>query len=173
MWLHVWLSVTIGHHSANSGDKGLVKEDIKFSKWHVTSCDHVVRAVRLHYELRLTIRQYPVKFAGHMPSEGRNTLFLVCHVSHVTTWSEEYVTSWVQSLYQRILWLHRWVPFTISSQPAMFGGHGACGTEDIKFSICHRTSNDHVIRGSLWVSFPRNKSSLCQVWWPLVLQKTR
>ena len=67
----------------------------------MTSCDHVVRAVRLHYELRLTIRQYPVKFAGHMPSEGRNTLFLVCHVSHVTTWSEEYVTSWVQSLYHK------------------------------------------------------------------------
>ena len=74
---------------------------------------------------------------------------------------------------QRIPWLHRWVPFTISSQPAMFGGHGSFGMEDIKFKVCHKTWNDHLIRGSLLVSFPHNKSSVCQVWWPLTLHKRR
>ena len=53
------------------------------------------------YELRLNTRQYPVKFASDTPSEGRNILFLVCQVSHVSTWSEEYVTSWVQSVYHK------------------------------------------------------------------------
>ena len=42
----------------------------------------------------------------------------------------------------------RGVPLTISPQPAMFGGHRPCGRGDIKFSICHMTSRDHVIRGS-------------------------
>ena len=47
----------------------------------------------------------------------------------------------------RFMWLYRWVPITISHQITMFGGHGTCGREDVKFSICHVNSRDHVIRG--------------------------
>ena len=94
IWLHGWLFDTIRHHSAKSGGIDLVEKDIKFSNLHVTSCDHVIRAVWLDYELCLTICQYLANFAGHAPFEGRNILLLVCHV---TSWLEEYVTSWVHS----------------------------------------------------------------------------
>ena len=45
--------------------------------------------------------------------------------------------------------------------------------ERYKFSIFPVTSRDHVIRRLLWVSCPGHKPSLCQVWWPLALQKRR
>ena len=55
----------------------------------------------------------------------------------------------------------------------MFGGHRPCGRGAINFSIFHVTSRNHVIRESLWVSFPHQKWPLCQVWGPLALQKRR
>ena len=50
--------------------------------------------------------------------------------------------------FQRIMWLHRWVPLTKSPQPPILGGHRPCRRGDIKVSICHVTSRDHVIRES-------------------------
>ena len=55
----------------------------------------------------------------------------------------------------------------------MFGGHRPCRRGEIKFSIFHVTSRDHVIRGSLWLSFSHHKWPPCQVWWPLALQRRR
>ena len=55
--------------------------DINFSIWHVTSCDHVIRFVQLHYELCLTICQQRTKFGGYKSSGGWNIPFLVCHVT--------------------------------------------------------------------------------------------
>ena len=55
----------------------------------------------------------------------------------------------------------------------MFGGHRPCRRGEIKFSISHVTSGDHVIRGSLWVSFSHHNWPLCQVWWPLAFQRRR
>ena len=45
---------------------------------------------------------------------------------------------------QRIMRLHKWVPLTISPQLVMFGGHRSYRRGDIKFSVCHVTSCDHV-----------------------------
>ena len=77
--------------------------------------------------------------------------------------------------FQRIMWLHRWVPLTKSPQPPILGGHRPCRRGDIKVSICHVTSRDHVIRESsdIMDEFPHHKSPLCQIWWPSVLQKMR
>ena len=44
---------------------------------------------------------------------------------------------------QRVMWLHGWLPDTISHK---LGGHKPCRKGDIKFSIWHVTSCDHVIR---------------------------
>ena len=41
-----------------------------------------------------------------------------------------------------------WAPLTISHQSTMFGGYRSCGRGNIKFSISHVTSCDHVIRES-------------------------
>ena len=57
------------------------RDDIKFSIWHVTSCDHVIRVMWFHFGLRLAIRQYNAKFCGHLSSRGTNISFLVCHVT--------------------------------------------------------------------------------------------
>ena len=81
MWLNVWFSVTMRHHPANSSGIGLVEEDIKFSIWHAASYDLMIRTVRIHYELCLTICQHSAKFGGHTSSGRRNVLFLVCHVT--------------------------------------------------------------------------------------------
>ena len=55
--------------------------------------------------------------------------------THITTLSEDHVTT-------------RWVSLTISPLPPISGGHRPCGRGDIKFSVCHVTSSDHVMRGS-------------------------
>ena len=39
--------------------------------------------------------------------------------------------------FERIMWLHRWVFFTISHQSAHFGSYRPCGWGDILFLICH------------------------------------
>ena len=58
MWLHGWFPVTIHHHPAKSAGIGLVEE-----KFH------------------LILYQHSAKFGGHTSSEGRNILFLICHVT--------------------------------------------------------------------------------------------
>ena len=72
------------------------KGDIEFSIWHVTSCDHVIRFVQLHYGLPPTTCQHPAKFSGHKSSGGRNIPFVVCHMTLVTRWSEGHMTWWVR-----------------------------------------------------------------------------
>ena len=101
------------------------------------------RNMWLHGCIHLTISHQLSKFHVHRPCQRGCVTLLFVTWPHTT---------------KRIMWFHRWVPLTISSQPAMFGGHRACGRGDIKFSICHVTSRDHVIRGSLWVSFPHHES---------------
>ena len=41
----------------------------------------MIRVVRLHCELPLTIRQPPGKLGSHTSSGERNVSFLVCHVT--------------------------------------------------------------------------------------------
>ena len=55
----------------------------------------------------------------------------------------------------------------------MLGGHRPCGRGDVKFSMCHVTSRDHVTRGSWSVCFPHHQSPLWQVCWQLALHKRR
>ena len=46
------------------------------------------------------------------------------------------------------MWLHWWLPVTISHHTVKFDGQRPCRTGDIMFSIWHLTSHDHMIRES-------------------------
>ena len=61
------------------------REDIKFSIWHVISCDDVMRLVQLHFGLYLAICRHPEKFSCHKSFGRRNIPFLVFIVFHVTS----------------------------------------------------------------------------------------
>ena len=144
--------------------------DAKFSVWHVTFCDHVIRVVQLHYGFHFIIRLNPAKFGGRMVSEGRSILFLVFHVTlcdqvfretcdFMGALTSPYVPNFpsfiaidlakedlLQPRCQRIMWLLRWVTLTICYQSVMFGSHRTCRRVDIKFSVCQVTSRNHMIR---------------------------
>ena len=71
MWLHRWLVVTLCHHPAKSGGINFVEEKIlQFDTW-----TPVIGVMQLHYGLRFTICQHPVRFVNHI-------WFLVCHVTN-------------------------------------------------------------------------------------------
>ena len=47
---------------------------------------------------------------------------------------------------QMVMWLHGWIPLTLSYHPAKSGGHRSCTRGDM-FLIWHVTSHDHMVRG--------------------------
>ena len=126
----------------------------------------------------LIINDHSAKFGSHLPSRGGNILFLTCHVTtwsedHVTLWvsSSHYKSSscqvwlsqslckrrnfvfclsrdltWLRS--QRFMWHYGWVSVVISDYPAKLEDHRPFGTGDIKVSISHVSSRDHIVRGS-------------------------
>ena len=49
---------------------------------------------------------------------------------------------------QGVMWVHGYLPGTISHHPAKFGGYMSCRRGDIMFLIWHMTSCDHVIKES-------------------------
>ena len=51
---------------------------------------------------------------------------------------------------QRVMWLHGWLPVTISQYAANFDGHRPCRRGDNMFSIWQVTSWDHVFRDSCY-----------------------
>ena len=55
---------------------------------------------------------------------------------------------------QGVTWHNRRVSLIISDYPTKYGDHRACGRGDIKLSVYHVISLDHVIRGSrdIWMS---------------------
>ena len=118
-------------------------EIIKFSVWHVTSCDHVIRFVQLNYGLWLTICQHPEKFGGHKDMWLDGCVYLT--ISHQTFNSSRDHTS---PPCQRIIWVHWLVLLTINHQPVMLGGQRPCGRGDIKLWVSYVTSRNHVIKGS-------------------------
>ena len=46
---------------------------------------------------------------------------------------------------QMAMWLHGWIPVTLSYNPANFDGHRSCRRGDIMFLIWHVTSHDHMV----------------------------
>ena len=49
---------------------------------------------------------------------------------------------------QRVTWHYRWLYLIISNNPAKFRDHRPFGRGNIKFSICHVTLHNHLVRGS-------------------------
>ena len=69
-------------------------------------------------------------FGGHIPSEGRNIWFLVCHLT----------------LFDQAIRGTCDIYLTISIQPAMFFGHRPCHRGYITLLICHVTTHHHIAR---------------------------
>ena len=50
----------------------------------------------------------------------------------------------------------------------IFGGHGHCGSGDIRVSVCHMIFQDYVTKylSNFMDSSTLSKSLFCQAWWP-------
>ena len=71
--------------------------------------------------------------------------------------------------FQRVMWHYGWFSLVISDYRGKFGDHKRFGRGDIKLSIYHVTSRDHVLRGSRGIISelcPYYKPLPCQVLWP-------
>ena len=76
-----------------------------------------------------------------LPNWGPCTLQKRCYVVHFSC-------NLTRVRSQVVMWLHGWLPVTISHYPTKFGGHRPCRAGDIMFSIWHLTSCDPVIKES-------------------------
>ena len=123
--------------------------------------------VILHYVwVSLIISHHSAKFWGHRPSR-RWDIFMWPHLimgsegcphckylSYEVWWSQtlckrrNFVFRLSHDVLQRVMWHYVWVSLVISDYPAEFGDHRPFGRGDIKLSIFHITSRDHVVRGS-------------------------
>ena len=65
-----------------------------------------------------------------------------------------------------VMLLIGWKLLILHNQPAKFGGHKFCGSEDISYLICHMSSQNYLIKGphDFMDERPQDKSQPCQVW---------
>ena len=123
--------------------QALWKRRFKFVICQGTPRDHVIWGLCIIVDwVPLITSHYHPKFGGHRALCKRRCFFSLSH--DLTCWYGQGVT-----------WHNRRVSLIISDYPTKYGDHRPCGRGDIKLSVYHVISLDHVIRGSrdIWMSF--------------------
>ena len=137
IWHDGWVYLVISYHSAKfGGHQACRRGDILFLICHVTSCDHGVTGL---CDIMGSSPHYKSPSCQVWWSKAlcKRRNFVFCLSLDLT---------WLRG--QRVMWRYGWVSLVISDYPAKFGDHIPFGRRDIKLSICHVTSCDHVVRGS-------------------------
>ena len=145
-WLHVitwseghygWVSLFINDLSAKFGGHCPCRRGkILFLICHVSWCDHVVRGSCDIMGEFLSLSLHPANFGGHRRCV-REKNFVFCLSRDLTKLRG-----------QRVMRHYGWVSFVISDYHSKFGDHRPFWRGNIKVSIWHVNSRDHMVRRS-------------------------
>ena len=101
---------------------------------HLTSHDHLIEGFWGFLSGLFDVFHHSLWSCGHKHCDSRD-VFLIYHVI-----SREHIS-------KGVMWFYGWKLLTDSHHLAMFCDHWSTANGDIKYLLCHMTSQKHVIEG--------------------------